>query len=139
MARLRGAQRHRERLKNLRLSGGGERKITAALYAAGQLIEIEAERSITEGSISGKGHIPSAPGQPPNADTRLLDTSIETTIPPGTSLRVDVTSNAPYSVPLEVGTSKMAARPYMGPATKKKRGEARALVQAAMNAHVRRS
>lgn len=111
------------------------REVTAALYAAGQEIEIDAERSITEGSISGKFHVPSLPGEPPNADTRLLDQSIETEIdpspPPGKS-RVEVSSNAPYAVPLEVGTSKMEARPYMAPAAMRKKGVANELAAKAV-------
>lgn len=110
-------------------------EITAALYAAGQEIEIDAERSITEGSVSGKFHVPSLPGEPPNADTRGLDQQIETEIdpapPPGKS-RVEVSSNALYSVPLEVGTSKMAARPYMGPAAMRKKAVANELVAKAV-------
>ena len=101
-----------------------------ALYAAGQLIEIEAEHSITEGSISGAGHVPSLPGQPPNADTRQLDTSIHTVVV-GRG-RVNVESTAPYSAALEFGTSKMAARPFMAPAAKKKSPEAKKLVAEAI-------
>jgi hypothetical protein len=44
-----------------------------------------------------------------------------------------VSANAPYSVPLEFGTSKMAARPYMGPATANKRKEAVDLIRAAVS------
>lgn len=103
------------------------RQGTAALYAAGQEIEIAAEISITDGSVSGKGHVPSLLGEPPNADTRLLDTSIDTTIEaPG---RVNVTSNAPYSAHLEFGTSRMAERPFMRPALEKKRERANELVK----------
>ena len=101
-----------------------------ALYAAGQLIEIKAEISITRGSVSGKGHVPSKPGEPPNADTRQLDTSIDTVVV-GPN-RVDVVSNAPYSVPLEFGTSVMEARPFMGPATRAKHDEAVELVRRAV-------
>ena len=63
---------HADRLRRMQ----NTRDIVKALYLAGQRIELEAERSITQGSISGKGHIPSFPGEPPNADTRLLDTNI---------------------------------------------------------------
>lgn len=101
-----------------------------ALYAAGQAIEIEAEISITAGSVSGAGHIPSKPGEPPNADTRLLDTSIHTVVVgPG---RVNVESNAPYSAALEFGTSKMAERPFMRPAVAKKKPEALEIVAEAV-------
>lgn len=113
------------------MSGAATKSLTdKALYAAGQLIEIESERSITEGSISGAGHIPSLPGQPPNADTRQLDTSIHT-VAVGRG-RVNVESTAPYSAALEFGTSKMAARPYMNPASQKKSPEAKKLVAEAI-------
>lgn len=106
-------------------------QVNRALYAAGQEIEVEAEISITSGSISGPGHVPSLPGQPPNADTRQLDTSISTQIVG--DLAVDVASEAPYAEALELGTEKMEPRPYMRPALEKKRRAAEALVQAAVN------
>jgi len=141
MAKVSGADRHKQRLRKL-MGAEASRRITAALYAGGQQIEIEAERSITEGSVSGKGHVPSRPGQPPNADTRLLDQSIETEIPANRGPydgRVDVTSNAPYAAFLEFGTSKMDARPYMKPATRKKRRVVKDMVQAALSNIVRQS
>lgn len=125
--RVTGDKAHSARLK--RMASEAERIVVQALYAAGQEIEIEAERSITEGSVSGKHHVPSLPGQPPKADTRLLDTSIETAIVSHQPPLVTVTSNAPYSAALEYGTSKMAERPFMRPATAKKKGAAAALVR----------
>jgi HK97 gp10 family phage protein len=75
------------------------------------------------------------PGQPPNEDTGVLRTHIETTqVAP---LRVEVSSNAPYAVALEVGTSKMAARPYMAPALRNKKKAVSALIQRAVNAAVK--
>lgn len=129
MVKISGAQRFTNRLK--RMSGAQAKSLTdKALYAAGQLIEIEAENSITEGSISGPGHIPSLPGEPPNADTRQLDGDIHTVVV-GRG-RVNVESIAPYSAALEFGTSKMAARPYMNPASQKKSPEAKKLVAEAI-------
>lgn len=130
--RVTGDRKHSEHLK--RMASNVDRAVAQALYAAGQEIELEAEHSITEGSISGKGHIPSAPGEPPNADTRLLDTSIETTLVSVSPPRVDVTSHAPYSAALEFGTSKMAERPFMRPALAKKRSIVREKVVAAVRA-----
>lgn len=124
MARVKGVDTFSNRLKRGKAKSAS--MVDRALYAGGQLIEIEAEHSITAGSISGAGHIPSRPGEPPNADTRLLDTSIHTT-KEGRG-RVNVTSNAPYSAALEWGTSKMAARPFMRPATRKKHEEVMRLV-----------
>ena len=101
-----------------------------ALYAAGQAIEIHAEVGITTGSISGSGHVASAPGEFPNADSRLLDTSIHTVVV-GPN-RVNVESTAPYSVALEFGTSRMAARPFMKPSANAKRQEAQELIAEAV-------
>ena len=127
MAKITGADRVRQRFTRMAAS----RTLTdRALYAAGQSNEIEAEISITRGSISGPGHIPSAPGQPPSADTRLLDTSIDTVVV-GPN-RVDVVSNAPYSAALEFGTSRMAERPFMGPAARAKTPEAVDLIKRAV-------
>jgi len=118
-----------------RLSGlAGEKaieRVGQALYVGGELIRAEAAHLITEGAVSGKNHVPSLPGEPPNEDTGVLRTHIETTqVGP---LRVEVSSNAPYAVELEAGTSKMAPRPYMGPATRNKRKEVVAGVRAAVN------
>ncbi len=129
-----GARRHKARLRAMR---GGTPILLQALFAAGQMIEIEAERSITEGSVSGAGHVPSLPGEPPSADTRLLDTSIETTVENFDPPRVHVTSNAPYSAALEWGTSTMEERPFMRPATRKKKTAAVALVVAAVRKSAR--
>jgi hypothetical protein len=50
--------------------------VTRALFASAQDIAVDAAVSITEGSVSGKGHVPSLPGEPPNADTHVLSNSI---------------------------------------------------------------
>lgn len=92
-----------------------EGQVFTAVYAAGDLIATEAALSITKGSVSGAAHVPSAPGQPPNADTRQLDTNIITK-PDRPRLAVEIISQAPHSAPLEFGTKRMAARPFMRPA-----------------------
>lgn len=116
-----GASQHSARLRRL-TSLKAQAEITRELFVGGTEIELEAERSITEGSISGAGHVPSRPGQPPNADTRELDTSIDTTVRSQNPPRVNVEASAPHAVPQEFGTSRMEERPYMRPATTKKRG-----------------
>lgn len=108
---------------------GGPGKVTRigqALFAGGELVQTEAQISITRGAVSGKNHVPSAPGEPPNNDTGRLADNIETVqVQP---LKVEVSSNAPYSAALELGTSKMEARPFMGPAAQAKKDEVIALV-----------
>lgn len=124
------AKKHSDRLK--RMAQRTPQQVAKALYAAGQLIEADAEQSITAGSISGAGHIPSLPGQPPNADTRFLDTNIETEIGgPGV---VTVTSKAPYSAALEYGNSRgLAPRPFMRPAAERNRKRVAQMVGEALS------
>lgn len=130
MPRITGVQRIVARLEG----AAGEktlRMVGQALFAGGEMIRAQAAHLITEGAVSGKNHVPSLPGEPPNEDTGVLRTHIETTQP--APLRVEVSSNAPYAVPLETGSSRTAARPYMGPASRQKRKEVVGLVQQAVN------
>jgi HK97 gp10 family phage protein len=96
-------------------------EVGLALEWGANEIKARAQFLITEGSVSGKFHVPSLPGEPPNNDWGILKSNIEAvrTAP----LRAEVSSNAKYAVALEGGTSKMAARPYMGPATRDKKKE----------------
>ena len=130
MPKITGSQNVTRRLSGLQ----GEKAIAEvgkALFAGGELIRAEAAHLITENAVSGRGHVPSLPGQPPNEDTGTLRNNIETTqVAP---LAVEVSSNAPYAVALEAGTSKMAPRPYMGPASRNKKKEVVELVQKAVS------
>ena len=134
---IKGADKHKRRLNSLIHKTA--QQVTRGLYVAGQLIELSAEKSITQGSISGAGHIPSRPGEPPNADTRFLDMNIETHIVSQSPPHVRVISNAPYSAALEFGTSKMAERPFMRPATIKHEKDVRNAVATAVARVVRSS
>lgn len=127
------ARKHSERLK--RMVAKTPQQVTRALYAAGQLLELDAERSITSGAVSGVNHIPSNPGQPPNADTHFLDSNIETEI--GGPGLVTVTSKANYSAALEWGTSRMAARPFMRPAVERNRKKVVQMVGDAVNVTIK--
>lgn len=127
------ARKHSERLK--RMVAKTPQQVTRALYAAGQILELDAERSITTGAVSGKNHIPSNPGQPPNADTHFLDSNIETEI--GGPGLVTVTSKANYSAALEYGTSRMEARPFMRPAVERNRKKVVQLVGDAVNVTIK--
>jgi len=117
---MKGLGAHRRRLKKL-TNPQAMQLISKALYNAGEKIQVEAQLSITRGSISGKDHVASLPGQPPNQDTGVLANNIET-VQKG-PLLVEISSNAPYAAALEFGTSKMGERPYMRPARDKMRGE----------------
>lgn len=108
-----------------------QREASKLIYALADKHVVEAALSITEGSVGGKNHVPSRPGEPPNANLGVLDRSIhaERTGP----LTAQSVADAPHAVPLEVGTSKMAARPYMRPAAKKIRKEVDALAKKAVD------
>lgn len=129
---LKGKTEATRRLRALAM--GAERYVGPALFAGGEAIQVEAQNSITRGSVSGKNHVPSAPGEPPNNDTGVLANNIETVqVEP---LRVQVSSNAPYSAALEWGTSKMEARPFMRPARDAKRAEIKKNVEDAFGRFV---
>ncbi|WP_437870859.1 HK97-gp10 family putative phage morphogenesis protein [Methylorubrum extorquens] len=114
---------------NLRgVTAAVEGEVFKAIYAAADIIAAEAALSITRGSVSGKNHVPSAPGQPPNADTRQLDTNIIVR-PDRPRLAAQIITQAPYSAHLEYGTARMAARPFMRPALLDHSQTALALIQ----------
>jgi hypothetical protein len=102
-----------------------------ALFAAGERIQVSAQISITEGSVSGKGHVPSAPGSPPNNDTGRLANNIETI--QESPRKVVVSSNAPYAAAQEFGNSRLPARPYMKPAVERERKAVTQLVREAVH------
>jgi hypothetical protein len=107
MPRITGAKQHAARVNRL---AGPEmvRQVGAALFAAGKIIQTEAQISITTGAVSGKSHVASLPGEPPKNDTGLLADSIETTsVGP---LLVEVSSNAPYAASLEYGSAREAGK-----------------------------
>lgn len=112
-------------------------EVGRVLFTAGEMIAAEAQVSITTGSMSGKNHKPSAPGEPPNNFTGTLAGNIEVTQPE--QLKVEVSSSAPYSAALEFGTSKMAARPFMAPAANAKRQDVEKLVAKAVSRAIRRN
>jgi len=140
MVRITGAKAHSARLKRLR-GAAMTREVGKAIKVAADLIEGEAENSITAGSSSGQvrgskhAHTPSRPGEAPNNEFGDLIKGIVTakTGP----LSAEVRSEAPHAVPLEFGTSKMAERPYMRPAAARTRPKAQALVAAAVTRVVR--
>lgn len=112
-----------KRLKAI-ASPRAEKLLGGALREAGELVATYAQKSITRGAVSGKGHVPSKPGEPPSNDSGVLANNIEVTQPE--TLEVVISSNAPYASALEFGSSKMGARPYFRPARDRKKKEARA-------------
>lgn len=130
MVKITGDQRHITRLKG-KFSPRKLALIGAKLFEAGELVQRTAQLSITAGAVSGAGHVPSAPGEPPNADTHVLDQSIET----GqiTQTKVEVSANAPYAAAQEFGNSRLPARPYMRPALQAKRARISELIKEAID------
>lgn len=112
--------------------------IGAALLSGAEDIADDARHSIIEGSISGKGHVPSNPGEPPNADTHELDQSIEAELVThgggsiGQPIKAQARANSHKAAWLEGGTSRMAERPFMGPAARRQRATVVAKVLAAV-------
>lgn len=90
-----------------------------------QLIVEEAQFSIRDGAVSGSGHIASLPGESPNENTGVLAAGIR-----AGEVAQDLghigsyaESTADYAGYLERGTSRMAERPYMAPASRRSRGK----------------
>jgi phage protein, HK97 gp10 family len=134
MPKITGVGRVTQRLQ--RLPEHVEELLDEALSSAGDRIKARAQHLISTQSASGQeggkhGHVRSKPGDPPNEEFGDLRNGIRVTQPG--PLRVRVEATAPHSVPLEFGTSKMAARPFMGPAARDTREEVVALVRAAVN------
>jgi hypothetical protein len=90
-----------------------------ALQAGATRLGKTVKQSIIQGAVSGRRHVPSKPGEPPNADTHVLDRSIHTVR--RAPYKVDMIEDAPYSVHQEYGTLKMAARPHVRPAVQRER------------------
>lgn len=132
---MKGKDGHIRRLRTL--TAKAAKMANSVVYVGADMIRAEAHRLISEGSVSGKGHVPSAPGQAPNRDTGHLQANLETTNP--RPLVAEVRSNAAYAAALEFGTSRMAERPYMRPARDAKEPEIQRLFAQKMNDLVRSS
>lgn len=106
------------------------REVGKAVYAAADEYVVDAALSITAGATSGKGHVASLPGEPPNADTHDLDRSghVERVGP----LKANGVFDSDHAVPMEVGSSHVAARPFAGPAAQRVRPKAQRLVAEAV-------
>jgi HK97 gp10 family phage protein len=81
----------------------------------------------------GATHQASAPGEFPAADSGRLHqsiTSVEAST--GDTIRFETGGNVPYATYLELGTSRMAPRPHMGPAYDENIEKVKADVRAAV-------
>lgn len=106
-------------------------EIGRTLFVVGSQIAADAQISISDGAVSGAGHVASLPNMPPNSDTGQLAREIEVTQP--APLLTEVAAYAPYASALEFGTSKMAERPFMRPAAAKNRETGLAAIAAAVD------
>ncbi len=127
MAKVTGARRHKTRLQNLRR--GIRTQAGKAIFVGAGILETEARRLIVAGAVQGKGHVPSAPGEPPHRDTGQLDQSVVAVRK--TTLKSEVSANAEHALPLEFGTKRMIERPFLKPATKNTRRAITKLVRRA--------
>jgi len=133
---MKGAKKHLARLR--KLAGPEATRIGGAVaYEGADTIRAEAHRLVSAGSVSGRGHVPSAEGEPPNRDTGTLQANFETvqTGPASAEFR----SNAPYAAALEFKPGSRGGRPYVRPARDNKIDEIRARFIAQMDAFVKRS
>lgn len=133
---MKGKDAHLRRLKAM--SGNSMVKAAGSvLYVGADRIRSRAHVEISRGSVSGKNHVASKPGEYPNRDTGILQGHIEAAMVG--PLTAQVTSSAPYAAPLEFGSSRMAARPYMRPARDIEEPEIQRLFAAKINDLVKRS
>lgn len=124
---MKGRQKHADRLKILSGQGRLIKAVGRVLYVGADMIRAEAHRSISAGSVSGKGHVPSSPGEPPNRDTGVLQAHLRAALV--APLEAQVTSEAPYASALEFGTSRMEARPFLRPSRDAKAPEIQRLFE----------
>jgi|GEM_PF-1430969 hypothetical protein len=75
-------------------------------------LEADVKSSMKEGG-TGKAHVPSEPGNPPNVEYSTLKNSIHTVHVKPKLWRVQ--DGVEYGLPLEMGSGRIAARPFMIP------------------------
>lgn len=132
---IKGLDRHLARVRAI-ASETGKRNINKALFATAQDAEQHARGLITAGATgTGKNHVPSRPGEPPNEEWGHLAKNVIATQP--RDYVAELRSGAEYAAALEFGTSKMAPRPYMAPTREYIRGVAKENVEEAINATIR--
>ncbi len=95
-----------------------KRNVQRAMMATGEEVRTRVVESILEGAILGPGHLPSAPGEAPNADIGDLHQSYGTAGAWTDGLTYEQTVGSPLAkaAALEDGTPTMAPRPHLLPA-----------------------
>jgi len=111
-----------------------EAALRPVIETVADMVKVDAQTSITAGSVSGAAHVPSAPGEPPNNDTGVLANSI--TVEQIDALRCRVVATAPYAAIQELGGTAggvtLPERPYMRPAADRNRQSGKRLMEAAV-------
>ncbi len=108
------------KLKNMAAETGNA--MTKALMASGYVLETAVKTDMAQpksGRRYGK-HQASAPGESPAMDTGVLAASVMTEADGDGVL---VGTNSEYAEPLEFGTARMRARPFMQPAAERSQGD----------------
>lgn len=138
MVSVTGVKEHLRRLRKIR-GPAMINAVTNALYGGAQDIQVAAQISISQGATSGKNHVASSPGEPPNNDSGVLAGNIEAAV--AGPLKAETTSNAPYGAAQEFGSEaiNLPERPYMRPAAKRSREKVRNRVIRAVDSVVSRS
>lgn len=113
-----GMDKHLVRLRDIQQNV--ESGSVQLLLEAGEMVRQTAMASIRENTVRGVGHIPSLPGDPPKGDTGRLELGIDVELR-ASEKTVNVISRAPYSAALELGTSRIAPRPFLRPALRQHR------------------
>lgn len=95
--------------RNLQRLAGNERRQAQrnGLEAGARTYEAIVKNSL-------RGPSPSSPGDPPGLDTGFLINSVQ--VDSVTATEAVIAPHTEYAEPLEFGTSRMAARPFMRPA-----------------------
>lgn len=120
-----------------RLIAALDRNVPEAVVQGARLIEDRAKGLIMEGSVSGSGHVTSAPGEAPNNDLGDLIRGIEHHHPE--PLRAQVISQSQAAASLEWGTSRMRERPYMRPAAMTEERNVAKLIGQAVNSSIKKA
>lgn len=106
-----------------RLTDDMTRELKKAVDEVASSVQADAQISITTGAVSGKGHVPSAPGTPPNNDSGGLANSIK--VEHLETLVTQVVVHSPYGAIQELGGTTgrvtLPERPFLRPAAAKNR------------------
>lgn len=145
MAKLDGLDRLKRRLAGL--PGNLTEPVRVTIQSGAHAVRNEAVRSLQEHRSQGPTEIrysprrevqPSLPGNPPNTDRGELASSVHIRIDED-GMGANVDARAKHAIPLEFGTTKMAARPFLFPAFEMNRQRIqKAVKDAIMNALKRR-